>query len=381
MIAPLLVFVLVMVVAPTLMLLLRAVDDPLVARTLPRTTAALQDWSTAEGLPPEAAFEAIAVELHTARERGVLGTLSGRLNQDYPGSRSLLQVTARKLASTSASGDWRKQLVEIDARWQEPQVWGAIRNASSRFTANYLLQAVDLKRDADGDIVRARDVESIHLPLLGKTFLVAITIAILASLLAFPVAYVLSHLSARKANLVMILVLLPFWTALLVRVTTWIVLLQDQGIVNNLLVALGLIDDQNRLHLMFSLPAVILVGVYVAIPLATLPMYSVMRALPPNLMRAGVSLGSSRCYAFRRIYLPLCLPGIGAGASLIFILVLGYYLTPALVGGRGGTLISNVIAFHMQESLNWSLAAALSTVLLLVALPIYLLNHRLTSRQ
>jgi putative spermidine/putrescine transport system permease protein len=201
-------------------------------------------------------------------------------------------------------------------------------------------------------------------------------ITFLCLLLAFPVAHLLATLPMRYSNLLMILVLLPFWTSLLVRTTSWIVLLQGQGVLNNVLVSLGILGDDGRLEMMYNQTGTIIVMTHILLPFMILPLYSVMRTIPPSYARAARSLGATSWTTFRRIYLPQTLPGIGAGALLVFILAVGYYITPALVGGASGQLISNMIDFHMDKS-NWSLAAALSAMLLVGVLVLYWLYDRL----
>jgi putative spermidine/putrescine transport system permease protein len=161
----------------------------------------------------------------------------------------------------------------------------------------------------------------------------------------------------------MILVLLPFWTSLLVRTTSWIVLLQGECVINDLMISLGFIGDDGRLKMIYNQTGTIIVMTHVLLPFMILPLYSVMRVIPPSYARAARSLGATSWTTFRRIYLPQTLPGIGAGALLVFILAVGYFITPALVGGADGQLISNLIDFHMKNS-NWSMAAALSAMLL-----------------
>jgi putative spermidine/putrescine transport system permease protein len=196
-------------------------------------------------------------------------------------------------------------------------------------------------------------------------------------LLAFPVSHLLANLPLRYSNLLMILVLLPFWTSLLVRTTSWITLLQSQGVLNDLLVAVGLIGDDGRIQLMYNQFGTIIAMTHILLPFMILPLYSVMKTIPPSYMRAARSLGATPFTAFVKVYFPLTIPGIGAGTLLVFILAIGYYITPALVGGSSGELISNQIAFHMQSSLNWSLAAALGAILLFGVILLYWLYARL----
>ena len=158
--------------------------------------------------------------------------------------------------------------------------------------------------------------------------------------------------------------------------SAWIALLQEQGVVNDMLVGLGLIDDDQRLTMMYNMTGTIVAMTHVLLPFMILPLYSVMRTIPPSYARAARSLGATSWTTFRRVYLPQTLPGIAAGSLLVFILAVGYYITPALVGGADGQLISNLISFHMSKS-NWSLAAAIAAMLLAAILLLYWVYDRL----
>ena len=181
----------------------------------------------------------------------------------------------------------------------------------------------------------------------------------------------------RTANLLLILVLLPFWTSLLVRTSAWKVLLQQQGVINDTLVWLGLVADDARLTMINNQFGTIVAMTHILLPFMILPLYSVMKTIPPSYVRAAKSLGATPTTAFRRVYFPQSVPGIGAGCILVFILSIGYYITPELVGGTTGTFISNRIAFHISPSLNWGLAAALGTILLVVVLVLYWVYDRI----
>ena len=157
----------------------------------------------------------------------------------------------------------------------------------------------------------------------------------------------------------MIMVLLPFWTSRLVRTTSWIVLLQTEGVLNDIAVWVGVISDDNRLQMIYNMTGTVVAMVHILLPFMVLPLFSVMKTISPSYVRAAKSLGATPSRAFWTVYFPQTVPGIGAGSLLVFILSIGYYITPALVGGRTGQLISNFIAYHMQSSLNWGLAAAL----------------------
>jgi len=213
-------------------------------------------------------------------------------------------------------------------------------------------------------------------PLLVKTIAMSLLITGACILLAYPIAYQLANLPARTANLLMILVLLPFWTSLLVRTTSWIVLLQSQGTINDILVWAGVLDDESRIQMIYNMFGTVVAMVHIMLPFMILPLYSVMAGIAPDYMRAAESLGATRNRAFVTVYFPQTVPGLGAGSILVFILSIGYYITPALVGGRTGQFISNAIAYHMQQSLNWGLAAALGCVLLVCVLAMYWLYSR-----
>jgi len=236
---------------------------------------------------------------------------------------------------------------------------------------------VDLARGDTGDIVQAPEDRRVYVMLFIRTFQLSAVITVICLVLAYPVAHLLATLPLRWSNLLMILVLLPFWTSLLVRTTSWIVLLQGQGVVNNVLISMGLVTEEGRLEMIGNQLGTVIAMVHILLPFMILPLYSVMRPIPPSYVRAARSLGATSWTAFRRIYLPQTLPGIGAGALLVFILAVGYYITPALVGGADGQLISNLIAFHINKSLNWSLGAAISAILLVLVLILYWLYDRI----
>ena len=320
-------------------------------------------------------FATMARELLRAREERNLGQIATRVNRVQSGLRSVLTSSARKLRRAQPES-WREAMIEANSDWGEVPTWLAIRRAGERFTARHYLQALDLDQDPRGEIVQQPPELRIYLPLLGRTLVVSLTIALLCLLLGYPIAYLIAQSPPRRANLLLLLVLVPFWTSLLVRTTSWIVLLQSQGVVNDILVAWGLVGDEQRLAMIYNMTGTLVAMTHVLLPFMVLPLYSVMRTIPPVHMRAAASLGARFPRAFRRVYWPQTLPGVGAGSLLVFILAIGYYITPALVGGRTGQLISNMIAYHMQQSLNWGLAAALGGILLACVVGLYLLFDR-----
>jgi putative spermidine/putrescine transport system permease protein len=252
-----------------------------------------------------------------------------------------------------------------------------MKQASESLTTIFYLKALDFTKNIKGEIVAQPEEYQIYKMLFIRTFIVSIGITIICVFLAYPIAFLMATLPVRTSNLLMIMVLLPFWTSLLVRTTSWIVLLQQQGTINDILVWLGIIGDENRLAMMYNMTGTVVAMTHILLPFMVLPLYSVMKTISPSYTRAARSMGASPFLAHVRVYFPMTVPGIGAGSILVFILAIGYYITPALVGGQSGQLISNFINFHMTKSLNWSLAAALGGILLLAVMAIYTLYNKI----
>ncbi|MHC6526841.1 ABC transporter permease [Vibrio proteolyticus] len=371
---PLVCFILVTFAFPIVEMLYRSVDNQELPGAFPQTMTSLQHWSY-QGLPQDTTAVALANELRAHYQDKTLPKLANRMNVEVSGMRSLLMKTGRKLSAASDLPASVAELAAVDRRWSQPRYWSAFKNLSSVYTANHYLAALDYKVDDQGNVVDQPPSRQIYLELFYKTFWMSLTITVICLLLAYPLAYLLANLPDRKANLLMIVVLLPFWTSLLVRTTSWIVLLQNQGVINDLLIWSGLTSE--RIQMIHNTFGTIVSMVHILLPFMILPLYSVMKGISPSYFRAARSLGATPLLAFFRVYMPLTLPGIGAGALLTFILSIGFYITPALVGGRSGQMISNMIAYHMQTSLNWGMAAALGGLLLLVVLLLFYLFNRL----
>lgn len=373
---PLLVFLLVTLLVPIAALLKRAVENPEVADALPRTVAALQSWDR-EGLPASDAYVALATDLAALPDSSDAGALARRLNSDTPGARSLVMGTYKALPIAAASpAELRARLVALDARWGETRFWLAIARNGARWTPDYLLAAVDLQRDAQGAVEHMPPEQRAFGRILLRTFEISAIVTLWCLVLGYPLAYWLSTLPARRANVLMILVLVPFWTSILVRVAAWIVLLQSEGLVNHALQGLHVIEQP--LALLFNRTGVVVAMVHILLPFMILPLYSVMRSVPPTYLRAAVSLGSPPLVAFLRVYVPQTYPGIGAGALLVFILSIGYYVTPALLGGADDQMLSYYIAQYTNVNINWGMACALGTLLLAATLVLYALYRRVT---
>ena len=375
-VAPLFLFICITFLAPIADMLLRSVQNNIVPDTLPQTVVALEKWNPDSGeVPGEDVFAALYADLKVAVKARTHTRVASRLNYESPGIASLFRKTGRRIKRMK-DGNFKEQFLAVNKDWGNLVVWQTIHRFSGNYTSGYFLASVDAEETAEGVSLKPED-ERIYLYMLVRTMILSVIITFTCVLLGYPVAFILAALPLRTSNLLMILVLLPFWTSLLVRTSSWIVLLQQQGVINDLLVTIGLISDQNRLELMYNQTGTVIAMTHILLPFMVLPLYSVMRPINPSYVRAARSLGATSWTAFRRIYFPQTVPGIGAGALLVFILAVGYYITPALVGGADGQLISNLIAFHMQKSLNWSLAAALAALLLGGILILYWLYDKL----
>ena len=295
----------------------------------------------------------------------------------FPDPDGLFDLPAARAALEAAPPeDPVATFLDIDEDWGDVTVWQTIKLFSSPITAGYFLAAIDRELTPDGVKLVEEDVR-IYGKLFLRTMWMSLAITVACILLGYPVAYLLASLPLRTANVLMILVLLPFWTSLLVRTSAWKVLLQQQGVINDVLVWIGLVADDNRLELINNATGTVIAMTHILLPFMILPLYSVMKTINPSYVRAAKSLGATPATAFWRVYFPNSVPGIGAGSILVFILSIGYYITPEIVGGTKGVFISNRIAYHISESLNWGLAAALGSILLIVVLMLYWLYDRI----
>jgi len=369
---PLLLFLLLTFVGPIGALLTKSFVDIDVRRIFPRVTAALQGW-IGQSLPPDPAWIALAEDIRAARDEGTLASAATRLNYDVTGYRSLLFSTGRRLPD-KIEGSVRDAFIAIDPKWGEVETWGALKRASGPVTDFFLLAAVDLQRDATGHIEQQKEDQVVFRMILGRTLWIAGMVTLVCLLLGYPTAWFLSQQSGRKAAILLFLVLLPFWTSLLVRTVAWVVLLQREGVVNGALLHAGLIHEP--LKMIFNRFAVYVAMVHVLLPFMILPLFSVMKAIPPSYLRAAASLGAPPFVAWLRVYLPQTLPGIGAGCLMVFIQALGFYVTPALVGGADDQMTPYFIAFYASKTINWGMAAALALILLAATMTLYAVYQR-----
>ncbi len=372
-ISPLLIFILVAFIMPIVSMLSRSVENDLVSQTLPATVTAIQSWDALSGeLPDELVYKAFAQDIQNAAKAKVHTKVALRLNYEKSGIASLFKKTARKAKKwdIETDGPFKEKLITVHKGWGEVEVWQTIKTHSPRYTSGYFLNAVDMRKTVEGADFQPED-KTILIKLFQRTLIMSLIITFSCILLGYPVAWLLANLPMRQANLLMILVLLPFWTSLLVRTSAWKVMLQQQGVINDILVQLSLVSDDARLIMINNEIGTIVAMTHILLPFMILPMYSVMQTIPPSYLRAAKSLGATNWTAFWRVYFPQSIPGIGAGSILVFILAIGYYITPEIVGGTKGVFISNRIAYHILKSLNWGLAAALGTILLVAVLILY----------
>ena len=365
-VAPLFVLLLLSFCLPIAELLAHAVYDPTMHDALPRTAAAL-DTSPGQGVPDDIVFTALGDDLLAAKQNDSLYNLAKDLNNLLPAARSHVLRTARSRSPEKPLT--RAELTSVDPFWGESETWFAIRGGVRPFTTSYLLAAIDLQWTPNGSIGQVPADQAIYRTIFARTFAIAAAVTLITLVLGFPLAWLMANLPGPIAARLILLVLLPFWTSILVRTAAWTVLLQRFGILNELLLALHITD--HRIDLMYTRAGLIIAMTHIQLPFTLLPIYSVMRTISASQMRAAYSLGARPFFAFRRVYLPQVMPGVMAGCLLTFILCLGYFITPALVGGPADQLISNFISNYINIDLNWQMAAALSFILLALTLGLF----------
>ena len=374
-VAPLFLFLVITYLFPIGDMLFRSIDDRMITSMLPNTYKSMEQWDGKE-LPEEPVYAAIYEDLSFLKKNKTYGKIIARLNYEKGGFSSLIKKTVRKI-NKFEKGNYKEQFIKVHKRWGQIEYLRALKNTAPKYTVAKYLKGVDLLFDEDKNIIQVEESRRIHKILWIRTFNVALWVTVFCFILAYPISHLLATLPMKYSNLLMICVLLPFWTSLLVRTSSWMVLLQQQGPINDLIVMLGIAPNDDRPELMYNVIGTFVAMTQILLPFMVLPIYSVMKTISPSLMRAGKSLGGTPFVTFRKVYFPLTVPGIGAGCLLVFIIAIGYYITPALVGGASGSLISNTIAYHMKSSLDWAFASALGTMLLVGVLTIYWIYNKL----
>ena len=390
-------------------------------------TAVADEDVVAEEDPWETVFVAFAHSVQADGGAEALASYSG------PGAAEL-QAAAAAIADLEPIA-FKTAFLEIDEDWGDLGNWRTMQTYSPTYTSGYFLNSIDMQKGPEGAEPRPEN-QQIYMTLFVRTMIMSLSIMGMCVLLGYPIAWLLANLPDRKANMLMILVLLPFWTSLLVRTSAWKVLLQQQGVINDTLVWyhstwLGqlldpvvnlflngcyafanalvwvwnwviwtwnsiralwhgvetfaieamevqsveyfgwAIDGYERLALINNQTGTVIAMTHILLPFMILPLYSVMKTINPTYLRAAKSLGATNVTAFRRVYFPQSIPGIGAGSILVFILAIGYYITPEIVGGTDGVFISNRVVYDNARSLGGGLAAELGTILLVLVLALY----------
>lgn len=368
-------FLLFTFILPVLDLMKWSVDDSQVNEVYPRTFAIYEQWD-GKDLPGEEHFKAMYQDIANATGLEI-GQTSTRMNYEKSRWKSLLKVSKRKIdkyakANPDFAGPYKDYMVsDVHKRWGQPEFWQSLGAMKDPVTAGYYLNAMDMKFDFEKNVVAQPEDRRIYKMLWWRTLEISLIVTIACLILGYPVAHLLATLPLRYSNLLMICVLMPFWTSLLVRIVAWMIMLQQQGVVNDSLVGLGVLSDENRLPMMYNYTGTVIVMTQVLLPFMILPIYSVMKGISPVYMRAAQNLGATPAWAFIKVYMPQTLPGVGAGVILVFIVAIGYFITPELVGGKDGQMIGNYIAYHLKSSLNWGLAAAMGAILLTAILVLY----------
>jgi putative spermidine/putrescine transport system permease protein len=373
-IAPLLIFIALFFLWPLGVMMKQAISDTAVLRVLPQTAEAIGAWDGQSGPTPEMK-QALVADLKTSTDQQAVGDMVRRLNSAQSGFRTLMSKTI----SAIEKGDPALDLEAVDKRWSQPQYWRAIANALSPTTDRNLLAAVDMERDSSGEIVSMAPGTSANRAIMLRTFWIAALVTLACAAIGYPYAVLLASATGWVKSALFAAVLLPLWTSLLVRTAAWFILLQDKGLINDTLTWLGLTNGP--LPLIFNRTGVIIAMTHVLLPFMVLPIYSVLVSIPNNLMPAAASLGAPPWRAFLRVLLPLSMRGILSGMLLVFMSAIGYYITPALIGGPSDQMISSIIAYYATGSANWGMAGALGMVLLVVCLVLYAVYGRLTNEK
>lgn len=306
---------------------------------------------------PDTQAGALLADL-AAMEKKQLGEVARMLNQQRSGFRSLIMTTGKDAAEIEPT---MAGLIAFDDRWADRDYWTIINDNAAPITWKHYQKALGIRVDADGGL-SAQPGDDIYVQVMRRTLSITFQVTVLTLLVGYPLAYAAANASARVSTFVLAVVLLSFWTSVLVRTTAWVVLLQTNGLVNTLLVNLGFVAEP--VQLIFNRFGALVAMTHVLLPFAILPILNVMRTIPASQSDASRSLGAGPIETFLRVYFPQTLRGVAVGGGTVFILSLGFYITPALTGGPEDQMLAYFIADFVNKTLNWGMAAALSVLLL-----------------
>lgn len=372
-ILPLVLFIILFFIWPLFSMLKTSVSNESVYLAFPTTSQELKEWQGHSPIP-ESIKKSFVYDLQNLvgnEDKQILGRATQQLNSAASGFRSLIGKTHRYIIhNTEESID----LSSIDNRWEQERYWLAFKQVSKPITDKNLLAALDLQRNLYGDIEAMPDHTSANVSVFLRTFEIAFCVTLMCVILGVPYAMIMANTTGVWKNIMLVAVLLPLWTSLLVRSAAWVVLLQDYGPINQFFIWIGAISEP--MTLIFNRSGVLIAMTQVLLPFLVLPVYNAMMGVPTNLNKAASSLGAKPFTVFTKVLFPLFKHGVFAGALLVFMTSIGYYITPALVGGAKEQMISSVIAFYAIETANWGMAAALGTVLLLVTIVLYYVYNR-----
>ncbi|MHB2265999.1 ABC transporter permease [Aliihoeflea sp. PC F10.4] len=371
-IAPLVIFLGVFFAWPLWLMVDVSIRNDAISGAFPRTSELIGEWD-GEAMPDAGIQSALVADLRETPQ-STLGAAVRTLNSQVSGFRTLMGRTATAARDTN-DGE-TLDLAAIDERWSEPRFWRAIQISVAPYTDRNLLAALDLQRGDEGRIEALPASASANRLIVWRTFAIAGSVTLLCALIGLPYAMLVASVTGWKRTALLLAVLLPLWTSLLVRTAAWFILLQNEGLINRTLIGLGWIEGP--LPLIFNRLGVIIAMTHVLLPFMVLPIFSVVSAIPKNLMPAAASLGARPLRAFWRVLLPLSLPGLLAGSLLVFMVAIGYYITPALIGGPNDQMISSVIAFYALQTANWGMAGALGILLLAITTVLYMIYGRLS---
>lgn len=370
-VAPLMIFMLSAFLYPICIMLFTAVDNGLTSTQLTKTSVVLDDWD-GDRLPPAAVYPALAADLKSADEAGYLAKMATELNYRLSGFRSLMLKTQHGLAAGTTAD--QQGFVQLDPRWNDTRFWKILQRSSARLTSANLLASLDLESKEDGGIGKVPENRRVYLTYLYRTLVVSLSVTGLTLVIGYVIAFAIAQAQGRMARILLILVLLPFWTSLLVRTAAWVVILQRQGMLNEVMMWLGMV--QEPIQLVFNRFGVLIGMTHVLLPFAVLPIHSVMKGIKPSQLNAASSLGARPFRAFATVYLPQTMPGVIAGGLLVFVLANGFYITPALLGGASDQLISSLIADLALERANWGMSSALAIVLFVTIVAVLIVFGR-----
>lgn len=356
---PAVILVALTVIYPFLMILSNSVLNSTAPNILPRTTEQIARWQP--GTPVDPALQsALTSDLLNAQKTRVLSRAALVLENEQYGLRELVTRTGNELRE-QADGGQSPDIMAAATEWTDEKWWRALKRGLSAYTFTNLLHVADYYYDPQGQLAAVPANQAIFMQAMQRTLVISVLVTLFCMVLAYPISWVLSSGSRRWQSFMLVCVLLPFWTSLLVRTSAWIVLLQRQGVLNDALLALGLSSE--RLQLIYNRTGVLTAMVHILLPFMILPVYAAMNNIPGFQLRAGLSLGASPMTVFRRVFFPQTIPGLRTGTVIVFVMALGFYITPALVGSPSDQMIAGFISIYLNERLDWGTASSLAILL------------------